>query len=451
MSSKALLFSTSVLAVFFLGNATIRSSNPFRFPQRKCVPYKPTRFDITFSHRRQCLQSLKENKNKATSKWNMDTLEEIETRGYNVSTHTILSKDGYYSTMYRISGGLRSPPKRGKRAVLVFHGFASSAKSWIIQPGSRNIAFTLADAGYEVWLANIRGTTPSRNHSHFNADIDYEYWDFGSDQVGTFDLPLMINLMLQETGTDQIYYACHSAGCEVLYAGLVDVPELNNKIKASFLLAPAFIGTGYSPFFMLFPAFLGKPLEHFILNFFRARYIGEPIVLAKVLGLTADNICEWSFMRCGICDNLLFAIFGADPEQLDYNNLPNILKKMQDNSAMRILIHGKQSIEACDFRRYDYGRRKNMIKYGSADSPSFNLSRIAVPTYIFYGEGDNFFTPVDMARLKNAIPVKYLKGFHQVEWHKFNHIDFCMAKDADILVYHKIRGIMNEIEKKVGI
>ncbi|CAL8131341.1 unnamed protein product [Orchesella dallaii] len=309
------------------------------------------------------------------------------------------------------------------------------------------MAFTLVDAGYDVWLANMRGTTPSKIHTHFNTDRDVDYWDFGIEEVSTFDLPLMVDLILQKSGSDQIFFACHSGGCGILLAGLVNVPKLNNKIKASFFLAPfGFSGSTYNPTFVLFPPILGTRWETIVWNVFGGKLSGEPSPLLTALGLTTEKICGWSFMRCGICDNLLFALYGADPEQMDYNNFPNMLKKLQDNGALKIFFHAIQLDETCQFQKYDYGQTRNLLEYESANPPLYNLSTMTVPIYIFYGEGDNFLTPWDMARMQDAIPRKYLKGFHRVDWHKFNHIDFLMAKDADILVYHKIRDIMEKIE-----
>jgi len=53
----------------------------------------------------------------------------------------------------------------------------------------------------------------------------------------------------------------------------------------------------------------------------------------------------------------------------------------------------------------------------------------------------------DAERLRDAIPAEYLKGFYRVDWPLFNHIDFAIAKDADILVYQRIIKVMNELEQ----
>ncbi|ODM93308.1 Lipase member K [Orchesella cincta] len=392
MKNKILWSSFGFLIVALFCN----SYDLFNFRKRKCPTYKPLHFEITFSHRQQCFQSVSEGPGPSKAYINLNTVEEINYRGYDARTYTILSKDGYYTAVYRISGGKNSPPRKGKKSVLIFHGYGASAKSWIIQPGSRNLAFTLVDAGYEVWLGNMRGTTPSKNHTHLNADKDLEYWKFGVESMSTLDLPPLVDLILRETETDKLYYACHSWGCGMYTAALVDVPELNNKFKAGFFLAPSvFFGSVYNPIMVLFPPVTGTPLESLLFWLLRGKVNGEPNAIATSLGLVTEKICEWSYLRCGICDNILFAIYGTDPEQLDYAELPNIMKKLQDNGALNIAYHAHQIDTNCNFQRYDFGPGQNLLKYGTTKPPSYNLSGISVPTYIFHAEKDNFVTPWD--------------------------------------------------------
>ncbi|CAL8121103.1 unnamed protein product [Orchesella dallaii] len=317
-------------------------SNAFRFPRRNCVPYR--RVSLIYY-----LQLLNKIKNQPQSfqdsfveriltkpRVKLSTVEEIISKGYNASTHTILSKDGYFTTVDRISGGILSPPRKGKQAVLLFHGSGGIGSNWIIQPGSRNLAFLLADAGYEVWLANGRGSSASMKHTHLNPDRDISYWNFSFEEQ--------------------------------------EKPELNKKFKASFLLAPGtFVRSGYGLVINLGLWLTGTLLEEIVNRILMGRFRVQPEYI--------------------ITPVILDAIFGDDSQQFNHTNFRNALEKGFDNGVLRPPFHVAQNFKSCRFQRYDYGRRGNLIKYGKTQPPTYNLDGMTVPTYIFYGESDNLVTP----------------------------------------------------------
>lgn len=102
--------------------------------------------------------------------------------------------------MHRISGSPAYPKAAGKKVVYIQHGLAMWSINFVlIGPGkdlgkfltfimlSNNewysplhyffVAFLLSDAGYDVWLGNVRGTPLSRSHkSKFPENKDF--WDF---------------------------------------------------------------------------------------------------------------------------------------------------------------------------------------------------------------------------------------------------------------------------------
>ncbi|CAL8121105.1 unnamed protein product [Orchesella dallaii] len=420
------------LFIFIVISIFSNCSALFKFGRRKCAPYRT----VSLLNYFELLGAIKNRQNPQESlvvpilpraKLKLSTLEEIKSKGYNASTHIILSKDGYYTTVDRISGGILSPPRKGKQAVLLFHGLGGIGSNWIIQPGSRNLAFLLADAGYEVWLANGRGSSRSMKHTHLNANRDISYWSFSFEEMGTEDLPLIADLILQKTGTNQIYYVCHSLGCGLFLAGLSEKPELNKKFKASFLLAPgAYFGSGYGPVANLGLLVAGTPLEDILNRIFMGRFRAQPEYIQSPA--------------------VLYAIFGVDSYQLNQTNFRNALEKGFDNSVARSFFHGGQNIKSCSFRRYDHGRRGNLKKYGKTEPQTYNLDGMTVPTYIFYGESDNLLTPWDVKRTRDAIPSKYMRGFYRVEWSQFNHLDFITANDADVLVYNRILNIMTKLD-----
>ena len=67
-------------------------------------------------------------------------------------------------------------------------------------------------------------------------------------EMGTKDLPAVIDYILQTTGVDQIFYAGHSQGTTSFYVLCSERPEYNSKIRAMFSLAPvAFMSNVKSP------------------------------------------------------------------------------------------------------------------------------------------------------------------------------------------------------------
>lgn len=77
--------------------------------------------------------------------------------------------------MYRIPP---SDSRNDKIPVLLVHGILASSVTWVWQPKARCLIYMLADAGYDVWIANSRGTTYSRGHVNLNSSEDLEYWNF---------------------------------------------------------------------------------------------------------------------------------------------------------------------------------------------------------------------------------------------------------------------------------
>ena len=141
---------------------------------------------------------------------NMTTPQIIKYNKYPVETHKVRTDDGYILTMFRIPHGRHGRTKT-KGVFYLQHGFLGSSTNYVTNLPRRSLAFTLADAGYEVWLGNSRGTSYSIEHEFLSVDSE-KYWDFSHDEMAEYDFPAMVNYVVQTSDHQQLYYVGHSQG-----------------------------------------------------------------------------------------------------------------------------------------------------------------------------------------------------------------------------------------------
>lgn len=126
--------------------------------------------------------------------------------------------------------------------------------------------YLLADQGYDVWMGNNRGNTYSKKHIKYTPS-DSKFWDFSWHEIGIYDLPSMIDFVLEKTGQTQVYYIGHSQGTTSFFVMCSEKPEYNAKIRAQFSLAPiAYMNHMTSPLLKIISNFEG-PMEVGIARF----------------------------------------------------------------------------------------------------------------------------------------------------------------------------------------
>lgn len=97
----------------------------------------------------------------------------------------------------------------------------------------------MADAGFDVWLPNSRGTTYSRKHARLNPDDPFSgYWNFSWTEMGIYDHPAVIDYVLMRTESKTMNFIGHSQGTTSLLVLLSMKPEYNEKISIASLMAP---------------------------------------------------------------------------------------------------------------------------------------------------------------------------------------------------------------------
>lgn len=74
-------------------------------------------------------------------------------------------------------------------------------------------------------------------------------------EMGVYDLPAVVDYVLNATGQQKLDYIGHSMGTTMFYVLLSERPQYNSKIWAMFSLAP-----------VAFLSHMTSPLRSFILN-----------------------------------------------------------------------------------------------------------------------------------------------------------------------------------------
>lgn len=176
----------------------------------------------------------------------LPTPELILNKGYPAEEHTVVTSDGYKLKIHRIPHGKNQEPSANRPVVLIQHGLLDADSTFVINFPHQSLGFILADAGYDVWLGNMRGNTYGRDHVSLNPDQE-EFWDFSWQDMSEKDLPAMIDYALEQSGQKNLIYVGHSQGTLIAFAKFID-PEMARKVKLFVALAPvAQLGNLKSP------------------------------------------------------------------------------------------------------------------------------------------------------------------------------------------------------------
>ena len=98
------------------------------------------------------------------------------------------------------------------------------------------------DLGYDVWIANNRGTVFSNVHRNYT-DKEGQFWDFTFHEMGEFDVPANLNFILKKTGVSQVIYVGHSQGTIQWFVANSLYPDIHRHFKAFIGMSPeAFLG-----------------------------------------------------------------------------------------------------------------------------------------------------------------------------------------------------------------
>ncbi|XP_042712777.1 lysosomal acid lipase/cholesteryl ester hydrolase isoform X3 [Chrysemys picta bellii] len=313
----------------------------------------------------------------------MNISEIITYWGYPSEEYDVVTVDGYILSVNRIPHGKVHADNTGpKPVVFLQHGLLTDGSTWLTNVAKNSLGFILADAGYDVWIGNSRGNTWSRRHETLSVH-QAKFWAFSFDEMAKYDLPAVIDFIVQKTGQQQLYYVGHSQGTTIAFIAFSTMPQLAQRIKMYFALAP--VAT--------------------------VKYAKSP--------LTKLALLSNSMIKSRVHVYTAHAPAGT---------------------SVQNMIHWKQAIETGELKAYDWGIQFNRLHYNQDTPPLYNVKNMQVPTAMWSAGNDLLADPRDVALLRQQVTnLVYHKAIP--DW---NHLDFIWGLDAPKRMYNELLDLMRK-------
>ncbi|XP_072947929.1 lipase 3-like [Epargyreus clarus] len=366
-------------------------------------------------------------------KTSLNFMEATAQNQYTSEEHTVVTEDGYVLTIFRITKGKNCHHPKKQRPVLLMHGLLQNSDSFLDAGPSAGLAYLLSDACYDVWVGNERGNNYARRHITLNPDKDADFWQFSVDEIGLYDVPALIDYILQLTRADRLNYIGFSQGCSTYFLMCSERPDYCKKTVMMIALAPAvtFDHTESKLFKLLcnYALYFEESLEVLGMH--------EFLSLGSFKQKAMEHLCQftgWTFteMVCGsavLLDNYTPGAITSDTLRRFFSHFP------AGTSLMNLVRYG-QAINSGKFQKFDYGEKVNLEKYNSTQPPEYNLNAVSTPVVILQGKKDLLISIEDTKVLSRRLP--NVLEFVEVPDPKWSHLDMIYNREIKKLVYPKI-------------
>lgn len=365
------------------------------------------------------------------------TFEElVEARNHKLLTYEATTKDGYIITIHRVipkNVNLDTYTKT-RKPVIAFHGIiCQSTVFFYNSPDAEsrdNFGFSMLRTGrYDIWVPNARGNGMSNRHVRLDPLQDEQYWAFSFEQIGLYDIPAFIDLVLKETGHKTVGYVGYSQGAGSLFALLSVQPEYGAKIKPFIAWAPAV--------YLKRAKTLIRPALKLTYSYMH-KNSGEFSVTQTWFNDFSQIFCRRS-LGSMVCAEFLQSVFGPSVS-LNRTRLPVYTHFSPSPCSRWQVVHYVQMGDSGKFNRFDY-HQKNIEIYGQSHPPEFPLHQIPKNQTIvlMYGRSDWFVDSADVVRLIFQLRFSGMPNIidYAVPTFRWNHYDFLAGMRAGRYVYDK--------------
>ncbi|XP_045772962.1 lipase member J-like [Maniola jurtina] len=366
---------------------------------------------------------------------NSDFISLANRYGFQPLQHEVTTDDGYILTLFHIPG-------RSKYPVLFTHGLADAADLWLLR-GENSLGVTLANEGYDVWFANSRGNRYSRRHVSLDPDNNATYWNFSFHEMGYYDLPAIIDRILNETQKPSVTAIGHSRGNLMFYILGATRPEYNSKVNVMISLEPICHLTNTKPPVMTIlqaVPFIDQLFNS--LNITITEFLGYNSTMTRLV----RAYCTYPNIGNELCLNtIIFPLFGFDEKELEPSFVNVFIYHFPAGTSWMEVLHLSQ-LTRKDFSQFDYGTAQNVLVYNSSVPPAYNLTLATMPFALLAGRNDRLSTLPDVGVLRKQLPnvVDYTVNRRAL----FNHADAVLGRHMPDYLFPDIRRVLKRYNKR---
>ncbi|XP_078166827.1 triacylglycerol lipase 2-like isoform X2 [Carex rostrata] len=357
----------------------------------------------------------------------------VNSRGYKCEEYEVRTQDGYILSMQRIPEGRNGDKNGGKKQpVLLQHGILMDGITWLLNSPEESLAFILADNGFDVWIANTRGTRWSQRHVSLDLSTR-DYWAWSWDELVMHDLPSNVDFVYSKTRL-KLHYVGHSLGTLVALASLSE-GNLVDKLKSAVLLSPvAYLTHMTTPLMILCArAFVGEILSN-LLGVAEFNPKGE--IIANFLKAVCTHIDCYDLMKTITGNNCC----------LNASTVELFVKYELQPTSTKTMVHLAQTFRGGFLAKYNYqNKEQNMEHYGQSEPPVYNISNVPhdLPLFVGYGGQDSISDGRDVDLLLNDLKFHVTGKLKSHFVKDYAHIDFVMGISAKTMLYNDVISFFN--------
>jgi len=118
----------------------------------------------------------------------------------------VTTEDGFILTTFHVTGNQDGLFKPTMPPVIIQHGDYDDGAGWLNGYATGlPMHLQLAEAGYDVYIGNNRGTEYCQEHVSLKVE-QKEFWEWSWAEMGIYDDVANIKMMKERSGAEKVFY-----------------------------------------------------------------------------------------------------------------------------------------------------------------------------------------------------------------------------------------------------